>query len=96
MKAVLNRALRLVRRTVDEGRACIHRLEPSPPTGSSLERTVAKLLGDMTTGRGSATSNLRPGRAADAEPGNPAATLSDRARSGDERITSFRSDKDRG
>jgi signal transduction histidine kinase len=51
MKAVLNRALRLVRRAVDEGRACIHRLEPSPPAGSSLERTFANLLGDMTTGR---------------------------------------------
>jgi|SRR5579872_4561507 len=51
MKAVLNRALGLVRRAVDERRSCIHRLEPSPPAGSSLERTVANLLGDMTTGR---------------------------------------------
>jgi hypothetical protein len=51
MKAVLNRALRLVRRAVDEGRAYIHRLEPSPPAGSSLERTVANVLGNMTTGR---------------------------------------------
>jgi len=31
--------------------ARIYRLAPSPPAGSSLERAVANLLGDMTTGR---------------------------------------------
>ena len=46
--------------------------------------------------RGRTTSNLRPGKAADTEPGNPGATLSDRPGSDDERVTSFPSDKDRG
>lgn len=51
MKAALNRALRLVRRGVDEARARIRGVEPAVPAGSSLERVVANLLSDMTTGR---------------------------------------------
>jgi len=43
MKAVLNRALRLVRRAFEEGRANIHWHEPSPPAGSSLEACQRKL-----------------------------------------------------
>ena len=45
---------------------------------------------------GSAASSLGSGKAVDTEPGNPGATLSDRPGSGDERVTSFPSDKDRG
>ena len=51
MKAALNRALRLVRRAVDEGCACMQGRDPASPAGSSLERAVANLLGDMTSGR---------------------------------------------
>ena len=51
MKATLNRAMRLVRQAVDEGRACIQGLYTASPAGSNLERAVANLLGDMTTGR---------------------------------------------
>ena len=49
--AALNRALRLVRWCVDEGRARREGLDPALPAGSSLERAVANLLGDMTTGQ---------------------------------------------
>ena len=51
MKATLNRAMRPVRRAADGGRACIQGLYTASPAGSSLERAVANLLGDMTTGR---------------------------------------------
>ena len=51
MKDALNCALRLLRRAVNDGRACIQGLYTASPADSSLERAVANLLGDMTTGR---------------------------------------------
>lgn len=51
MKDALNCVLRLLRRALDEGRACKQGPYSAPPAGSSLERDVANLLGDMATWR---------------------------------------------
>ena len=52
LKPALSRALRLVRRAVDEGRAVIQGIHTGSPAPSSLEEAFSKLLSEVTTGRG--------------------------------------------
>jgi signal transduction histidine kinase len=51
-KPALSRALRLVRRAIDEGRAALRGLQTASPAPSSLEQALSILLSDVTTGRG--------------------------------------------
>jgi signal transduction histidine kinase len=48
----LSRALLLVRRAVDEGRAAIRGVHTASPVPCSLEEAFSKLLSEVTTGRG--------------------------------------------
>src|SRR5262249_37573477 len=47
-KPALSRALRLVRRAIDEGRAALRGLRTVTPTPSSLEQALSNLLADVT------------------------------------------------
>jgi signal transduction histidine kinase len=49
---VLSRALRLVRRAIDDGRAALRGLHTASPSPSSLEQAFSILLSEVTTGRG--------------------------------------------
>jgi len=49
---VLGRALRLVRRAMDDGRAAVRGLHASSPSPSSLEQAFSILLSEVTAGRG--------------------------------------------
>jgi len=51
-KLVLSRALRLVRRAIDDGRAALRGLHTASPSPSSLEQAFSILLSEVTTGRG--------------------------------------------
>src|SRR4029077_5605254 len=51
-KPVLSRALRLVLRALDEGRAAIRRVRKALPEPSSLEQTFSALFSEVTTGHG--------------------------------------------
>jgi len=51
-KPVLSRALRLVLRAIDEGRAAIRGVRRASPEPSSLEQTFSALFSEVTTGRG--------------------------------------------
>ena len=51
-KPVLTRALRLVLRAIDEGRAAIRGVRKASPEPSSLEQTFSALFSEVTTGRG--------------------------------------------
>jgi signal transduction histidine kinase len=51
-KPVLRRALRLVRRAIDEGRAAIRGLHVAPPAASSLEQAFSDLLSEITPDQG--------------------------------------------
>jgi len=51
-KPALSRALLLVRRAIDEGRAAICGLHTASPAPSSLEQAFSNLLSEVTTGRG--------------------------------------------
>jgi signal transduction histidine kinase len=51
-KPVLSRALRLVLRAIDEGRAAIRGLQVTLPAASSLEQAFAIFLGEVTPARG--------------------------------------------
>jgi signal transduction histidine kinase len=50
-RPALSRALRLVRRAIDEGRAAIRGLHTASPAPSSLEEAFSNLLSEVTTGR---------------------------------------------
>jgi hypothetical protein len=52
IRPALSRALRLVRRAVDEGRAAIRGVHQAPPAPSSLEEAFSNLLNEVKTGRG--------------------------------------------
>ena len=51
-KPVLSRAMRLVLRAIDEGRAAIRGVREASPEPSSLEQTFSALFSEVTTGRG--------------------------------------------
>ena len=51
-KPTLSRALRQVRRAIDEGRAVIRGLQVTPHVASSLEQAFANLLEEVTPARG--------------------------------------------
>ena len=51
-KPVLSRALRLVLRAIDEGRAAIRGVREASPEPSSLEQTFSALFSEVTTARG--------------------------------------------
>jgi signal transduction histidine kinase len=51
-KPALRRALCLVRRAIDEGRAALRGLQTASPAPSSLEQALSNLLSEITTGRG--------------------------------------------
>jgi signal transduction histidine kinase len=51
-KPALNRALRLVLRAIDEGRAAMRGVRKDSPAPSSLEQTFSTLFSEVTTGRG--------------------------------------------
>jgi signal transduction histidine kinase len=51
-KPALRRALCLVRRSIDEGRAALRGLQTASPAPSSLEQAFSNLLSEVTTGRG--------------------------------------------
>ena len=51
-KPVLSRALRLVLRAIDEGRAAMRGVRKTSPAPSSLEETLSTLCSEVITGRG--------------------------------------------
>jgi signal transduction histidine kinase len=51
-KPAMNRALRLVRQAIDEGRAAIRGIQSASPAPSSLEQAFSNLLEEGTPGRG--------------------------------------------
>jgi signal transduction histidine kinase len=51
-KPALSRALCLVRRAIDEGRAAMRGIHTASPAPSSLEQAFSNLLSEVTTGRG--------------------------------------------
>jgi signal transduction histidine kinase len=51
-KPALRRALCLVRRAIDEGRAALQGLHTASPAPASLEQAFSNLLSEVTTGRG--------------------------------------------
>jgi signal transduction histidine kinase len=51
-KPVLSRALRLVRRAIDEGRAALQGLHTAVPLAASLEEAFSDLLSELTPERG--------------------------------------------
>ena len=51
-RPALNRALRMVRRAVDEGRAAIRGIHTAAPAPSSLEEALSNLLNEVAPGRG--------------------------------------------
>ena len=51
-KPVLSRALGLMRRAIDGGRAALRGLDTASPSPSSLEQAFSILLSEITTGRG--------------------------------------------
>jgi signal transduction histidine kinase len=51
-KHVLSRALRLVLRAIDEGRAAMRGVRKTSPAPSSLEETLSTLCSEVITGRG--------------------------------------------
>jgi signal transduction histidine kinase len=51
-KPALSRALGLVRRAIDEGRAAIRGIHTTSPASSSLEEAFSELLGEVASGQG--------------------------------------------
>ena len=51
-KPALSRALRLMRRAIDEGRAAIRGIHTASPAAKSLEQAFSSLLEEVTPGRG--------------------------------------------
>ncbi len=52
IRPALSRALRLVRRAIDEGRAAIRGIHTASPAPSSLEEALSNLLNEVAPGRG--------------------------------------------
>jgi len=92
---LLSRALRLVLRAIDEGRAAIRGVREASPEPSSLEQTFSALFSEVTTGRGPRVRLFVQGKARTL---NPAIQeqLFLIGRGSDECLASFQSNKNRG